>query len=504
MRSRRRADPGGGGARPGHPPCRRPPRRELPRLHPSFRFEEGLAAAPGRGGARPAPPARRPAPRARSIPIGATGADEATLIELAALIDADPTKDGSASRAGRCCIGGALTSAALSLAGAAYVAWRLSRPAAAPMARAVRAVAPGEAGLMPIKLPSFRARRDVYPPDLWTKCPTCEKMLFNKQLDKALRVCPTCGHHFRLSAASAARAAPRPRHVGGARRRPPVGRPARLRRPEVLPGPARRGAGRDRHARRGGVGHRRRSSGAPVAICVMDFGFMGGSMGAVVGEKVTRAAEHALATRIPLVVVSASGGARMQEGTLALMQLAKTLAALERLRDGGVPFMSRPVRPDDRRRVRLVRGGRRRQHRRAERAHRVRRRARLGGHDRPGAAARVPARRVPVRARLHRPGRRPATDLRGELAALLRLLPVRDAIADADTAPDERRRRLPAAVVPERRSPSGSASWPPATPPAMPTGRSTDGVRSDATPSGRASSWPATCAGRGRSSSSRR
>ena len=65
----------------------------------------------------------------------------------------------------------------------------------------------------------------------------------------------------------------------------------------------------------------------------MDFGFMGGSMGAVVGEKVARAAEAALAERVPLVVVSASGGARMQEGTLALMQLAKTMAALERLRD---------------------------------------------------------------------------------------------------------------------------------------------------------------------------
>jgi len=80
--------------------------------------------------------------------------------------------------------------------------------------------------------------------------------------------------------------------------------------------------------------------GRPVAICVMDFGFMGGSMGAVVGEKVTRAAEHALAERIPLIVVSASGGARMQEGTLSLMQLAKTVAALERLRAAGVPFVS--------------------------------------------------------------------------------------------------------------------------------------------------------------------
>ena len=55
---------------------------------------------------------------------------------------------------------------------------------------------------MPIKLPSFRARRDVYPADLWTKCPSCEEQLFNKQLDKTQRVCPNCGHHFRLSAAA--------------------------------------------------------------------------------------------------------------------------------------------------------------------------------------------------------------------------------------------------------------------------------------------------------------
>jgi acetyl-CoA carboxylase carboxyl transferase subunit beta len=77
-----------------------------------------------------------------------------------------------------------------------------------------------------------------------------------------------------------------------------------------------------------------------VALCVMDFGFMGGSMGAVVGEKVTRAAEHAREARIPLIIVSSSGGARMQEGTLALMQLAKTLAAIERLREARVPFVS--------------------------------------------------------------------------------------------------------------------------------------------------------------------
>jgi acetyl-CoA carboxylase carboxyl transferase subunit beta len=80
--------------------------------------------------------------------------------------------------------------------------------------------------------------------------------------------------------------------------------------------------------------------GTQLATCVMDFAFMGGSMGSVVGEKVTLAAEWSLATRTPLLVVSASGGARMQEGTLALMQLAKTCAALARLGDAGVPFIS--------------------------------------------------------------------------------------------------------------------------------------------------------------------
>ena len=149
-------------------------------------------------------------------------------------------------------------------------------------------------------------------------------MLFNKQLDKALRVCPTCGHHFRLSAAARLDQLLDPgtwaeRDAG----LQSVDR-ARVRRPEGLSGPARRGPDRDRDARRGGLGDRRARRHAG-RICVMDFGFMGGSMGAVVGEKVTRAAEYALEARVPLIIVSASGGARMQEGTLALMQLAKTL-----------------------------------------------------------------------------------------------------------------------------------------------------------------------------------
>ena len=192
---------------------------------------------------------------------------------------------------------------------------------------------------MPIKLPSFRARRNAYPPDLWTKCPRCAEMLFNKQLDKQLRICPNCGHHFRLSAAA------RLDHLvdtGTWAERDPG-----LQSVDVLGFVDQKPYGDRLAAAQVATGMRDAAvwgtaglDGAPVVLCVMDFGFMGGSMGAVVGEKVTRAAEHALETRIPLIVVSGSGGARMQEGTLALMQLAKTLGAVERLRAAGVPFLS--------------------------------------------------------------------------------------------------------------------------------------------------------------------
>jgi len=192
---------------------------------------------------------------------------------------------------------------------------------------------------MPIKLPSFRARRDAYPPDLWTKCPSCGEMLFNKQLDKVLRVCPVCGHHFRLSAETRLEqlldhGTFRERD-GGLQSVDPLGfvdqksYPDRVAAAQLATGM--------RDAAVWGMGA---IEGRRVAICVMDFGFMGGSMGTVVGEKVTRAAEAALAERVPLLIVSASGGARMQEGTLALMQLAKTVAALERLRAARVPYVS--------------------------------------------------------------------------------------------------------------------------------------------------------------------
>jgi acetyl-CoA carboxylase carboxyl transferase subunit beta len=191
---------------------------------------------------------------------------------------------------------------------------------------------------MPIKLP-FRPRRDSFPPDLWTQCPGCNEMLYNKQLQKNLRVCDRCGHHFRLRVperlATIVDDGSFAERDAGLESVDPLGFVDSKPYPERLAA-ARASTG----ARDAAVWGTATIGGVRAAVCVMDFGFMGGSMGSVVGEKVTLAAEAALAERIPLLIVSASGGARMQEGTLALMQLAKTCAALARLGEAGVPFIS--------------------------------------------------------------------------------------------------------------------------------------------------------------------
>ena len=191
---------------------------------------------------------------------------------------------------------------------------------------------------MPVRLP-FRPRRDAYPPDLWTKCPSCGEMLFNKQLDKTLRVCPHCSHHFRISARTRIAQLTDPGSF--------VERDENLQPVDTLgfvdlkPYPDRLVAAQLstglRDAAVWGLGA---IGGRQVSMAVMDFGFMGGSMGSVVGEKITRAAEAAVENRVPLIIVSASGGARMQEGTYSLMQLVKTMGAVERVKAAGIPYIS--------------------------------------------------------------------------------------------------------------------------------------------------------------------
>ncbi len=190
---------------------------------------------------------------------------------------------------------------------------------------------------MPIKFPFSRRRSGLA--GAWTKCPDCEQQVFNRQLERNHRICPTCGHHFRISVGE--RIDLLLDHDTFEERDPglesvdPLGfhdakaYADRLEAARVKTGLA--------EAAVWGFG---RIEGHRVAIGLFDFRFMGGSMGSVVGEKVARCLEGALAERVPAIVVSASGGARMQEGTLSLLQLAKTTAPLPRLDAEGIPFIS--------------------------------------------------------------------------------------------------------------------------------------------------------------------
>jgi acetyl-CoA carboxylase carboxyl transferase subunit beta len=164
-------------------------------------------------------------------------------------------------------------------------------------------------------------------------------MLFNKQLDKSLRVCPHCGHHFRIPAKTRIeQLVDSGSFIERDSDLSPVDAlgfvdlkayPDRLMAAQLSTGL--------RDAAVWGIGN---IGGRPVSMCVMDFGFIGGSMGSVVGEKVARAGEAAIADRIPLIIISSSGGARMQEGTYSLMQLVKTMGVVERVKAARVPFIS--------------------------------------------------------------------------------------------------------------------------------------------------------------------
>jgi acetyl-CoA carboxylase carboxyl transferase subunit beta len=189
---------------------------------------------------------------------------------------------------------------------------------------------------LPIKFPFSRR---AAPSDAWAKCPACDAQVFNRQLERGGRICPSCGHHFRMSVGERIDLLLDPdsfeeRDAG-------LEAIDRLGFHDDRPYEHRLEASRVKTGLRDavvwGIG---RVDGQRVAIAIFDFRFMGGSMGSVVGEKLTRCFETALAERIPAIVVSASGGARMQEGTLSLMQLAKTTAPLVRLDEAGVPFIA--------------------------------------------------------------------------------------------------------------------------------------------------------------------
>jgi acetyl-CoA carboxylase carboxyl transferase subunit beta len=188
----------------------------------------------------------------------------------------------------------------------------------------------------PIESPDKASR---VPEGLWVKCPACNRALYHKDLDGNLQVCPHCAHHFRMSAAERLRMlfdqGQWVEHDASLRSIDPLAftdtKPYRDRLKATI---AKTGIKDAVIVGTGAI------DGMPVVIAAMEYSFSGGSRGVVVGEKNTRAAERALAERAPLIVVSCSGGARMMEGALSLMQMAKISAALGRMDRAGVPYVS--------------------------------------------------------------------------------------------------------------------------------------------------------------------
>ena len=182
-------------------------------------------------------------------------------------------------------------------------------------------------------------RQSKVPEGIWVKCENCRQILYNKELARNFKICPKCNYHFRLSAPE------RLRMLFDDETYSELDTDLRSADPLKF---------RDTKRYRDRLKQNQDSvglsdaivigsgtmGGIPVLIGAMEFFFLGGSMGSVVGEKVARAAERALRERRPLIIVSTSGGARMQEGILSLMQMGKICAALARLSDGAVPYLS--------------------------------------------------------------------------------------------------------------------------------------------------------------------
>jgi len=176
------------------------------------------------------------------------------------------------------------------------------------------------------------------PEGLWSKCENCKEILYRKDVIKNLSVCPKCSFHFRLSARERLELffdGPWEEFDSGLVSADPLGfHDSKPYADRLKAGKAKTDSYDAVVSAVGTMGGRR------TVIAAMEYGFIGGSMGVVVGEKVTRAIEKAVAEKLPLIVVSCSGGARMMEGTLSLMQMAKISAALVRLQQAKLPFIS--------------------------------------------------------------------------------------------------------------------------------------------------------------------
>ncbi len=177
------------------------------------------------------------------------------------------------------------------------------------------------------------------PEGLWVKCDNCREIIYKKEIDKNLKICPKCNYHFRIGAKERLdlildEGSFQEMHASLSSD-DPLEFSDKISYRERL----------SENAKKSGLSEAAISGegtidGHPVVAVIMDFSFMGGSMGSVVGEKVVRAAELAIESKRPLIIVASSGGARMQEGIFSLMQMAKVSAAIARLKDSGVPYLA--------------------------------------------------------------------------------------------------------------------------------------------------------------------
>ncbi len=193
--------------------------------------------------------------------------------------------------------------------------------------------------LMPSRIRTDNATKRTVPEGLWVRCVGCDATLYRPELERNLDVCPKCGHHRRIGARRRLEVfldeGPREEIGSGVEASDVLKfRDSKKYRDRLAAAQKATGEKDALLVMRGEL------EGAPIVAAAFDFFFMGGSMGSAVGERFVRGAERALKERIPLVCFSASGGARMQEALFSLMQMAKTSAALARLREERVPFVS--------------------------------------------------------------------------------------------------------------------------------------------------------------------
>ncbi len=182
-------------------------------------------------------------------------------------------------------------------------------------------------------------KRIKIPEGLWVKCDSCREIIYKKEIDKNLKICPKCNYHFRISARERIQLLVDEDSFAEIDTGLSSTDPLEFR--DKVPYRERLEENRKKsELEEAAISGEATIAGYPVVVVIMDFSFMGGSMGSVVGEKVVRAAEVALEQKKPLITVASSGGARMQEGIFSLMQMARVSAAIARLSDSGGLYLS--------------------------------------------------------------------------------------------------------------------------------------------------------------------